>query len=189
MRACVCGGLKPGCPRCGGTGFTTEKSSTIAPNISRSVGKRFGSRLTSTQGKKSSLGNTKKVSVTSNISQERQTSETSAVPEIDRPTVNCPQCGVEVRESRLQKHIRKAHKPATNAASRSLPAGKFAPTAKKTVATKNTPLQRSRDSTEGFKSEYEPSFGGKNLGYLARENGKFGSLPLYDDYSDESDAN
>lgn len=30
--------------------------------------------------------------------------------------------------------------------------------------------------------------GGKYLGYQRREQGKFGSLPLYDDYSDESDS-
>lgn len=30
--------------------------------------------------------------------------------------------------------------------------------------------------------------GGKYLGYLAREQGRFGSMPSYDDYSDEGKA-
>lgn len=37
-------------------------------------------------------------------------------------------------------------------------------------------------------SQDESRDGGKYLGYMSRENGKFGSLPLYDDYSDESDS-
>lgn len=34
----------------------------------------------------------------------------------------------------------------------------------------------------------EPRDGGKYMGHMRREHGKFGSLPLYDDYSDEADA-
>jgi len=34
----------------------------------------------------------------------------------------------------------------------------------------------------------EPRDAGKYMGFMIRENGKFGSLPLQDDYSDESDA-
>ena len=34
----------------------------------------------------------------------------------------------------------------------------------------------------------EPRDGSKNLGHMARENGRFGSYPLHDDYDDESDA-
>ena len=43
---------------------------------------------------------------------------------------------------------------------------------------------------EAFRqSQAETSFGGKYLGQMRREfDGKFGSLPLYDDYDDESEA-
>lgn len=37
-------------------------------------------------------------------------------------------------------------------------------------------------------SHDEPRDAGKYLGFMIRENGKFGSLPLQDNYSDESDA-
>jgi hypothetical protein len=37
-------------------------------------------------------------------------------------------------------------------------------------------------------SQDETRDGGKYMGHMRRENGKFGSLPLYDDYSDEADA-
>lgn len=37
-------------------------------------------------------------------------------------------------------------------------------------------------------SQDESRDGGKYLGFMRRESGKFGSLPLYDDYSDESNA-
>jgi hypothetical protein len=37
-------------------------------------------------------------------------------------------------------------------------------------------------------SHDEPRDAGKYMGFMSRENGKFGSLPLHDNYSDESDA-
>lgn len=47
-------------------------------------------------------------------------------------------------------------------------------------------LQTPAHSSPGFE-DHEPD-GGKYMGWNRRENGKFGSMPLYDDYSDESDA-
>lgn len=37
-------------------------------------------------------------------------------------------------------------------------------------------------------SDDETRYAGKYLGYMRRESGKFGSLPLYDDYDDESNS-
>ncbi|MBU6362340.1 MAG: hypothetical protein KGS46_20205 [Chloroflexi bacterium] len=40
-----------------------------------------------------------------------------------------------------------------------------------------------------WQSSDESSYGDKYLGHMQREwDGKFGSLPLYDDYGDEADA-
>lgn len=44
-------------------------------------------------------------------------------------------------------------------------------------------------SYEAWKQEfYEPRDVGKHSGHMIRENGRFGSLPIYDDHGDDSDA-
>lgn len=45
-----------------------------------------------------------------------------------------------------------------------------------------------RDYEKLHQSQDEPRDAGKYAGYMSRENGKFGSLPLYDNYSDEASS-
>jgi hypothetical protein len=47
-------------------------------------------------------------------------------------------------------------------------------------------LTQGRENT--IQPSFEQRFGDKNLGYVAREQGRYGSIPFYDDYGDESDA-
>jgi cold shock protein len=87
---------------------------------------------------------------------------------ISRPVAKiCPQCKKSF--TNLKKHIAKKH-----------------PKSRK--GSQTTSQNRSLDSEKMLQSNDESRDGGKYLGFISREDGKFGSLPLYDDYGDESNA-
>jgi hypothetical protein len=106
---------------------------------------------------------------------------------IDR--VKCPLCKYKTEYKVLFVHIQVSH-PEVNP---------------KIVMAKFNRVNRSnnRDNLRGYQDELnelvkdyerlkqgqdEPRDGGKYMGHMRREHGRFGSLPLSDDYSDESDA-
>lgn len=110
-----------------------------------------------------------------------------------RNMVRCSMCTSMVRRDRLEKHEKKVHGAA----------GKRAPTApvsSKTVRrAAPSPSRLGGDigrSGGSAKSEVagetlremmeETRFGDKGLGQTVRDNGRFGSIPLYDDYSEEA---
>jgi hypothetical protein len=90
--------------------------------------------------------------------------------------VACQVCGVSVRNDHLAKHICKAHQQAQ--AKRKGAQGK----AGKALAKDGTDA-----AFEHSRIEREED-GSKNIGYLARERGRFGSHPMHDDYADEGGA-
>lgn len=102
----------------------------------------------------------------------------------------CPYCSCRVRVDRLEKHIQK----------RCPVRRKESPqTDKRVSSNKRQNMHQvsvsnmhngSNIEEEALRQSFDESiYGGKYLGHLRREfDGKFGSLPLYDDYGDESDA-
>lgn len=83
--------------------------------------------------------------------------------------VKCPECRVNVKGANIQRHMRRVHHAAWADAADS-PSGSLLDEA----------LIQSHD---------EPRDGGKYIGHMRREfDGKFGSMPLYDDYGDEANA-
>jgi hypothetical protein len=103
----------------------------------------------------------------------------------ERVYTHCSVCGVTIRVTRVTTHMQKVHRT---------PVG--GPRSSTTTPTKNrqlpNPAQYSTSSNTStrYYSTTDPMDGGKYLGHIRRDaNGQFGSLPLYDDYSEESDAN
>jgi endogenous inhibitor of DNA gyrase (YacG/DUF329 family) len=105
-----------------------------------------------------------------------------------RTMTNCPECGVQVREKNLARHLGKVHqkqKPQKNRRrdfEQKAPRDGTSHERGRSISTKDAAkLEALRQSLD------ERRDGGKYLGYMSRESGKFGSLPLYDDYGDESE--
>ena len=116
----------------------------------------------------------------------------SAVRKPGHELVPCPTCGSPVRQDRLTKHVLKCHSKAQKR-----PARIAVPKQGKTKATKHLHKQSVSPSKatghpahekESFIQSFEETrYGDKGIGQVHREyDGKYGSLPLYDDYSDES---
>ena len=101
----------------------------------------------------------------------------------------CPYCHCAVRRDRLQKHV------ASRCPKRAMPQ---APRGKGTKpGMTDRDVQKTSRETNGERtklealrqSDYESRFGEKYVGQSHREwDGKFGSIPLHDDYGDEADA-
>jgi hypothetical protein len=121
-------------------------------------------------------------------------------PELSRPVrhnridlVKCPNCMASVRPDRLEKHIQTKCPQRTNPTPQS---DQFESSRVKTAKHKNgishvnQTAEEIRIGKESlWQSSDESSYGDKYLGHMQREwDGKFGSLPLYDDYGDEADA-
>lgn len=93
------------------------------------------------------------------------------------PLESCPHCNAQVRHDRIKKHILKVHSD---------------------LIKNQEEFEESEEEFEEFEEHdisweelntYETRFGEKYIGYLRREydNSRFGSYPLHDDYSEESD--
>ena len=102
-----------------------------------------------------------------------------------RRMVRCSACDVNLKDSNWEKHLAKVH-PAKAGYS----GGKARPSSGGTSRKKGrgvsvaNPNQGERTTRALFE---ETSFGDKYLGQARREpEGRFGSLPLYDDYGEES---
>ena len=94
----------------------------------------------------------------------------------------CPVCAQPVRQDRLQKHLSKVHMQTDK---------KQTPSARtNTLAGIANPAYTNASTQAAIDQEYnEPQDGGKYLGQMRRESsGQFGSLPLYDDYSEDAEA-
>ncbi len=103
--------------------------------------------------------------------------------------VKCPLCEHRTQYNVLFVHIQVSH-PEVNP---KIVMAKF-----NQVYKGNKPIEKDRYENELNElvkererlkqGQDEPRDGGKYMGHMRREQGKFGSLPLYDDYSDEADA-
>lgn len=106
----------------------------------------------------------------------------------------CPYCKNSVRSDRLEKHIskkcstkRKSEFQVNKPKSLQTKSG----TQPKGISGIGPVISKASIDEEALRQSFdEPIDGGKYLGQMRREwDGKFGSLPLYDDYEDEADAN
>ena len=102
-----------------------------------------------------------------------------------RQLTSCPVCHVSLKPGRLKTHLSKVHQQV-------LPQDQIAVSGRKSQ--QSHAGDRTRDasrtvasSTEERVTGIDPRDGGKYLGHMAREAGRFGSLPLFDNYGDESD--
>lgn len=111
----------------------------------------------------------------------------------NRLMTQCPHCKSPVRNDRLEKHILNAC-PAQKISTPSvgkLDTRRAKPDAEQEGISDTDSATRKVDiEEEALRQSFdEPIDGGKYLGHMRREwDGKFGSLPLYDDYEDESNA-
>ena len=118
-----------------------------------------------------------------------------------KPLVPCAVCNSPVRKDRLQEHMEVAHPSRKDAVSEVFK-GKVASNGSGRVEERSLTDQRQMASdrltspqreqikcknisVESYK-RVESMDGGKYLGFCQRDSGRFGSLPLYDDYSEDS---
>jgi hypothetical protein len=99
-----------------------------------------------------------------------------------RHLLPCPECHAYVRSDRLSKHLAKVHRepPRPRTPKPEVPT--------RPHAEEEGYRSPTRSKTESFlQSHDETRFGGKYLGQVRREgDGKFGSLPLFEDHDDEA---
>ncbi len=116
------------------------------------------------------------------------------------PWTKCRICGSKLLERNFDKHRKKLHasdvEPLPSTSKTTKTASKKAKN-NRSKTTKPLPVSRGgrKDRTgrdinlqgQALRQSFEDSsYGDKGLGHMRREQGKFGSLPLYDDYSEES---
>ena len=94
------------------------------------------------------------------------------------PMTRCQFCNVEVRADRLQKHYKKVH----------LNKRISKPAKKVRRGTSGYDHRVDNDRYRKFQQQSEGEFndGSTHWGHMRRENGRFGSFPGFDDYSEES---
>jgi hypothetical protein len=103
--------------------------------------------------------------------------KSSQRPHKGGPMTTCPVCSVSVRGKNLEKHIRKVH-PSWQGSVDS-----HNPKSESVSADRCTEFPEE----ELYQSDHESLYADKYLGQMRRDyDGTFGSLPLYDDYGDES---
>lgn len=103
----------------------------------------------------------------------------------------CPHCKCSVRSDRLQGHILQKCSVGRKLKSQANKSPRIKQRAKVEASPSIDPeTQKTSLEEEALRQSFdEPIYGGKYLGHMRREwDGKFGSLPLYDDYEDEADA-
>lgn len=94
----------------------------------------------------------------------------------------CIICQVKVRKDRIVRHLKRVHKKSSSIQK----ANKIA---HKIECRKKDCSSKSNDITVAHAPNNDSRDGGKYLGYMQREsNGRFGSMPLYDNYGEESSA-
>jgi len=89
-----------------------------------------------------------------------------------RELVSCPTHHATVQKDKLAVHMRKVHGVLTMRDRRA------------SLETRSTTPRTWLDRASDVLLDEHEQDGGRYLGFMARENCKFGSLPLYDDYSD-----
>jgi hypothetical protein len=212
MRSCVCGGSNENCCWCSGSGYIREgqgaprgwvATSSRLGRASRSarprkncpvcgvlVG-RLQRHLNRVHNPSTAPAAQQNAPIEAPPAQAQRTTE--AVPA--RPTLNrtsmksCPLCNAQIREDRFQSHVsrrcpfrsRKALGPVAAATAK----------INKTLHRAGSPSTESLRYKEGAEIEL-PAWSNnldatKNIGYPARESGRYGSHPSHDAFDDESE--
>lgn len=105
------------------------------------------------------------------------------LPGTDARYVYCSECKRPVHRDKLQAHLRKVHDIWVKRDERN----HFRRVTRRTKSQSPRASASERLSLQQLEQiANEPFDGGKHLGHIERENGRFGTLPLYDDYSEES---
>jgi hypothetical protein len=120
-----------------------------------------------------------------------------------RSWTRCPVCKARLLEKNLVKHQRKVHRieePSRHGDAQARGKENVVGSVKKSKGRKTTlPSSAGGRRTgtthkpmdlheQGVRQSFEDQhFSGRGLGHFRREEGRFGSLPLYDDYGEESD--
>lgn len=105
------------------------------------------------------------------------------LPGTDARYVYCSECKRPVHQDKLQAHLRKVHDIWVKRDERN----HFRRVTRRTKSQSPRASASERLSLQQLEqSSNEPFDGGKYLGHIERKNGRFGTLPLYDDYSEES---
>jgi hypothetical protein len=111
----------------------------------------------------------------------------------------CPKCRASLLQKNFGKHYRKVHpgNVVPSSSANGVVKGRAKPKNRKKTRTLTPSSGGKRDRTgKGlgltgqalYQSFGDSSFGGKGLGHMRREQGRFGSFPLHDDYGEESGA-
>lgn len=99
----------------------------------------------------------------------------------------CPHCPSKVRADKLDAHIQKVH---PNKIKTSM--SKFEHVESSSAQKKKRKIRQAGHSkpylSEAFSQSFDEPFDGSKGWHRRRENGRFGSHPLFDDYGDESSA-
>jgi len=106
------------------------------------------------------------------VHSKSQTTCTPRQQRAPRELVSCPTRQATVRKDKLAAHMRKVHCVLTMRDRRA------------SLETRSTTPRTWFDRASDVLLDEHEQDGGRYLGFMARENCKFGSLPLYDDYSD-----
>lgn len=104
---------------------------------------------------------------------------------INRDLIACPHCPSKVRADRLDAHIQKVHK--IEAATSQNTHADLPSTRKKKRKIRQAGHSEQYLS-DAFSQSFDEPFDGSKGWHRRRENGRFGSHPLFDDYGDESSA-
>lgn len=171
-KQCRCGGTNENCQFCFGRGWiNVDNSNSRTQTTVRPKKVRLPPPLAAKQPENSTLTRDEQLTPLERFyARHGRGLEKDQTPLfVPAPTFRniaiCSICGTTVKNKRLNRHMKKVHPKAKSQFSK----------------------------TNDKKSVYVPNDvsldGGKYLGYMLREsNGRFGSLPLYDNYGEESSA-
>lgn len=105
------------------------------------------------------------------------------LPGTDAHHERCPECNSLIPRHKFQAHLRKMHDIWLKRDERN----HYRKVGRRTRGQSSRASASDRLSRQQLEqSSDEPFDGGKHWGHIERENGRFGTFPLYDDYSEES---
>ncbi len=195
MPDCPCGGENPNCFRCWGKGWYELDNKQSKPNKKVRVVVFKGD---STEERKLVTCPICTCQIKEELYDVHLAIHKRRVDECkNKELIQCSVCSAKVRADRMQKHLRNVH--SVDGCENTKSFLTIEKLRKKINTTSKERFNRissvSRNSNHRSKvdnsddnCQHDAIFGDKDLGYFARDNGRFGSLPLYDDYSEDSDA-
>ncbi len=167
---CTCGGNNANCYKCDGLGTTTEKM-----HDPRAQASYQGIVPQPKPAQKNPQANT-----------DSAQASPYRPPKLTAPY--CKICHCQLIHGDLDSHMLHAH-PAVFARQ---PRPVVAPVSSKPTvthgATRGTVVRPEAQSPEPRSFADDGRDGSKHIGHFAREHGRYGSMPMHDDYSDEGDA-